>query len=595
MLYADLAAQNAGQYFVDAPLIVAIDHLSDPSVRVRGADGMTPDGLPYFDLTALVPGGKLAAGDSTATRTIAFSDPSGIPFTYDLVFLGQLNLPPQFTSAPKLEAIVGNAYVYNATASDPENDPLTFSLLSGPSGMTVDASTGAVTWSPASTDVGNAAVALRVDDGHGGSGEQDFTLSVSNPPPDRPPVFTSTPVVDANVSAPYAYQAKATDPDSDPLAFSVVSGPQGLTVDATTGLVSWTPTVAQIGPKSVTLQVADGRGGTAVQTYTIAVGQQAGNEGPVITSTPVTQFNIPPAGNADYIYTVRAVDPDGDPLTFSLTSAPAGANIDAQTGEIQWSPQVGQFPFTVRVDDGRGGFGTQNFTLNVTADPPGKIQGTVFNDANGDGSRDLIGGNPAPVTLLNVPGTADIYLAGMPAGSTTSAGDSAPAQAPFLVTGLTLSAGEALMFTVPAGAVNNTFSTPTTPDGNGSFTNHTAGAENGISDVVAPANALVGLFLGPDQPDGSAAPPQLDFRPTGNVSGSINYTSLAPQLRQVFFIGDGRTSSGALQQIIAPPGATRLYLGVMADGATASNFGSFAVAVQPYDPAKARVCSILSM
>jgi len=102
VLYADLAAQNAGQYFVDAPLIVAIDHLSDPSVRVRGANGMTPDGLPYFDLTALVPCGKLAAGGSTATRTIAFSDPGGIPFTYNLVFLGHLNRPPQFTSAPKL-------------------------------------------------------------------------------------------------------------------------------------------------------------------------------------------------------------------------------------------------------------------------------------------------------------------------------------------------------------------------------------------------------------------------------------------------------------------------------------------------------------
>ena len=161
MLYAELAAQNAGQYFVDAPLIVAIDHLSDPTVRVRGADGTTPDGLPYFDLSALVPGGKLAAGGSTGARTVAFYDPSGDPFTYDLVFLGHLNRPPQFTSAPKLEAIVGNSYVYDATASDPENDPLTFSLLSGPSGMTVDASTGTVTWSPASSDVGNAAVALK--------------------------------------------------------------------------------------------------------------------------------------------------------------------------------------------------------------------------------------------------------------------------------------------------------------------------------------------------------------------------------------------------------------------------------------------------
>jgi len=293
VLYAELAAQNAGQYFVDAPLIVAIDHLSDPTVVVRGADGMTPDGLPYFDLSALVPGGKLAAGESTGTQTLAFYDPSGVPFTYDLVFLGYLNRPPQFTSTPNREALVGKAYVYDATATDPDNDALTFSLLSGPAGMTVDASTGTVSWSPAGTDVGNAAVALKVDDGHGGSVEQDFTLSVINPPPDRPPVFTTTPVVDANVDAPYAYQAQATDPDSDPLTFSVVVGPEGLTIDPTSGLVQWSPAAAQLGPNSVTLQVADGRGGSAVQSYTIEVGQQAGNLAPYITSKPVTSISLP--------------------------------------------------------------------------------------------------------------------------------------------------------------------------------------------------------------------------------------------------------------------------------------------------------------
>ena len=164
--------------------------------------------------------------------------------------------------------------------------------------MTVDASTGTVSWSPASTDVGNAAsLALRVDDGHGGSTEQDFTLSVINPPPDRPPVFTSVPVVDANVNTAYTYQATATDPDGDPLAFSVVSGPQGLAIDSGTGLLSWTPQASQAGTANVILQVADGRGGTALQSYAIYVPQQPGNEAPVITSDPVTQYNLPPAGN----------------------------------------------------------------------------------------------------------------------------------------------------------------------------------------------------------------------------------------------------------------------------------------------------------
>jgi RHS repeat-associated protein len=333
VLYADLAARNAGTYFIDAPLIVAVEHLSDPTVRVRGADGTSPDGLPYFDLSTLVPGGKLAAGGSTGARTLSFYNPSGVPFTYDVAFLAQLNRPPQFTSTPNLEAIVGHAYVYDATASDPDNDPLTFSWLSGPSGMSVNAATGAVAWSPASKDVGNAAVALKVDDGHGGSAEQDFTLSVINPPPDRPPVFTTSPVVDGNVATPYVYQARATDPDGDPLTFSVVNGPAGLTINPNSGLVQWSPTAAQVGTDSVMLQVADGRGGTAVQAYAIDVRQQAGNDPPTIISDPVTQYNQAPPSNP----ASANEDPQGIQVilnpgqtidqTVSLLGPPAGTPI----------------------------------------------------------------------------------------------------------------------------------------------------------------------------------------------------------------------------------------------------------------------------
>src|SRR5262249_16312210 len=63
VLYTDLSVQNSGRYFVNAPLIVAITHVSDPTVRVRGADGVTPDGLPFYDLSKLVSGTTLAPGD----------------------------------------------------------------------------------------------------------------------------------------------------------------------------------------------------------------------------------------------------------------------------------------------------------------------------------------------------------------------------------------------------------------------------------------------------------------------------------------------------------------------------------------------------
>jgi hypothetical protein len=46
--------------------------------------------------------------------------------------------------------------------------------------------------------------------------------------------------------------------------------------------------------------------------------------------------SIPVSLNAGYLYQVRAVDPDGDPLHYSLTTAPAGMTIDPQTGTIRW-------------------------------------------------------------------------------------------------------------------------------------------------------------------------------------------------------------------------------------------------------------------
>src|SRR5207253_6273461 len=138
-------------------------------------------------------------------------NPNHVRFTYDLVVLGQLNRPPVFTSQPNTEAIPGVPYVYGATAADPDGDPLTFSLLSGPNGMVVDAATGKVTWSPQQADLGTHPLDLRVDDGRGGVADQLYTVSVTVAPPNRPPVFTSSPVVDSNLNTPYTYPATATD------------------------------------------------------------------------------------------------------------------------------------------------------------------------------------------------------------------------------------------------------------------------------------------------------------------------------------------------------------------------------------------------
>jgi hypothetical protein len=74
--------------------------------------------------------------------------------------------------------------------------------------------------------------------------------------------------------------------------------------------------------------------------------------------------------------------------------------------------------------------------------------------------------------------------------------------------------------------------------------------------MTAPINALVGVYLGDDQPNFSAPPRSLDF----STSLSRDFTTLQPELKQLFFIGDGLNSQGIKQQFIAPAGATRLFL-----------------------------------
>jgi hypothetical protein len=82
---------------------------------------------------------------------------------------------------------------------------------------------------------------------------------------------------------------------------------------------------------------------------------------------------------------------------------------------------------------------------------------------------------------------------------------------------------------------------------------------DGISGYKGPQCPLVGVFIDDTIPSSGPAPETLDFSAGGL---GIDFLTLSPLLRQVFYIGDGVTSGGTFQQFIAPTGATRLALGI---------------------------------
>jgi RHS repeat-associated protein len=256
-LYADIAIRNTGSYSVDAPLLVAVKNISDPSVILRNPDGVTPDGIPYYDFSKLVASGKLNPAGVTNQRSLVFYNPQAKQFTYDVVVLAQLNQKPVIESKPVIEIIGGKQYRYDVNATDPAGDTLTYKLLTSPSGMIIDATTGLISWNTVVSNKGNQSIVVEVSDGRGGVTQQNYTLSVIDTPPNRPPIFTSTPVVDAAINTEYKYDADATDPDADNLTYSLALGPEGMTVDPTTGEIKWTPTKTKVFGDTVIERIAN--------------------------------------------------------------------------------------------------------------------------------------------------------------------------------------------------------------------------------------------------------------------------------------------------------------------------------------------------
>lgn len=182
----------------------------------------------------------------------------------------------------------------------------------------------------------------------------------------------------------------------------------------------------------------------------------------------------------------------------------------------------------------------------------------------------------AHATTITVPGTSNPWLAGMPNGTPARYGDVAPNQSPVEVA---VTPGQWLIISA-TGSTDHCdgggcgLAGPEGDAGEGPWS-HAEGPENGMSDIIAPIDGLLGVFLGPGAPE-ATAPSLLDF----STAASTDFATLSPVLQQVFFIGDGLRLDGVTPQyFIVPDGATRLFLGTMDGFEWNNNAGSLDVTV----------------
>ncbi len=308
------------------------------------------------------------------------------------------NSPPVFVSTPVVQVSTGASYHYAAAAVDADGDPLSFSLSVAPTGMQVDATSGHVSWALAQP--GQHSVVLRVEDGRGGEASQAWTLFVGQPASTPAgPAFASVPPGFAAVGTQYRYVYSLNHGGGAAPLVSLVEAPATMQLDPTTRLITWVPGLADLGTRVVELLAVDGNGLEARQRFELQVLASLPNQPPYFVSTPVTSARI----GALYQYAAEAIDPEFQPLSWSLANAPAGMTVDAASGLVSWvptAPQPAQVAVSLQASDPQGAVAKQSFQIQVraansdpviSANPPTSVMAGQFystrilaSDADGD-------------------------------------------------------------------------------------------------------------------------------------------------------------------------------------------------------------------
>lgn len=159
--------------------------------------------------------------------------------------------------------------------------------------------------------------------GFSSSGKDGFRLSESvvfNAAFDLPPGPNDnrTPVVLSSIASPTEYRTQLTysifaeDADGDPLTYTLLRGPDGLTVDDQ-GVVAWTAN--EFSPQVAQVEITDGKGGRILHGFSIPIITTLTPNRPVeISSLPgnsgLIQFDVP-SGRDLVQFTLR--DDSGDP------------------------------------------------------------------------------------------------------------------------------------------------------------------------------------------------------------------------------------------------------------------------------------------
>ncbi|MGC1547045.1 MAG: putative Ig domain-containing protein, partial [Rhodanobacter sp.] len=371
-----LTVNNAGLSITPTTLSAGTDGVSY-SQNLAGNGGTAPytfsissGALPAgvtLSSTGTLSGTPSQVGTANFVLTVHDSSTGTGPYTTTQSYSLAIAVPTP-TLAPASGTLSGNyaqAFTETFVASG-GTAPYTYAVTSGtlPSGLSLNASTGALTGTPTAT--GSFPITITATDHSTGVGapftaSTNYTLAIGT----ATIAIAPTSVTGATVGVAYPNTQLTASGGIGPYTYTIPSGalPNGITLSSG-GLLSGTPTAA--GNFSFTVQATDANGISGTRTYTLLTAN---------ASVVLSPASLPPA-TAESAYSQSFGASGGTaPYTYAVTSGslPAGLSLNTSTGALTGTPTAaGSFIFTVRATDSSTGTGapffsarSYTFTVNV--------------------------------------------------------------------------------------------------------------------------------------------------------------------------------------------------------------------------------------
>ncbi|WIM95225.1 putative Ig domain-containing protein [Actinoplanes oblitus] len=364
-----------------------------------------PAGLTLNSSTGVVTGAPTTAATYSARLTATDATKATASVTFSWV----TGTAPTVTN-PGTRASVVKVAVSQSMAATGAKTPYVWSATGLPAGLTINASTGAISGTP--TTAGVYTTKVTATDAAKIPGSATFTWDVAA----AAPAVTSPGTQQATIGAATNLPLAATG-GTAPYTWAATGLPAGLTINTTTGVVSGTPTTAATSTVAVSI--------------TDAVKRTASTSFSVVTAAAPTVANPGAQTGTAGTAASKTITASGGttPYTWAATGLPAGLSINTTTGVISGTPTTaGSSSVTVTATDATKRAGQVTFTWTIAAaltlPNPGSQQVTVAKPATITPSA-AGGTSPYTWTATGLPtglsiNTTTGVISGTPAAAGTS-------------------------------------------------------------------------------------------------------------------------------------------------------------------------------